>query len=1054
MALQLAKTTEPNEAHKKITWRLAHAVLNANQEYAWQLLENPARLRILTIDSLCAKICNQMPLLSKLGAQTKITEQAYPLYQQASTNLLHSTLLTDQHNVAIKTLLIHLDNRSEQLIYLCSAMLAKRSQWLRYIIRYSQQALSLKDLLEQGLQHIAIEAMQHTKHLLSNELDSEVLDLFNFSRQNLTPEISAIKQLPDTVTEQIETWKVIANLFLTKTGSIRKSIDKRSGFPAASNVSDLIIKNQRQTYKARWKDLQTKLEDNSSLISALQQIQNCPPLYYTEIQWNIIEALLSLLPRLVAELQLVFQQQHCIDFNELNIAAQRGLGEPDDPTDLALQLDYQIQHLLIDEFQDTSVSQFELIEQLITGWEPDDGRTVFIVGDPMQSIYRFRQAEVGLFLRAEQQGISDIPLKSLRLSLNFRSNQSLVEWSNVLFNEVFPSQADHHTGAVNFTPAATTRNAEAKIHYYANTDHTLIEEAKQIAKIIKTSKTQCADTSIAILIRSRWQLTEIIPALQAASINYQAVDIDTLAHCPAVQDLKTLTYALLHRADNLHWLALLRGPYGGIELKDLETIANADRKNTLWQSLQNYLKLSLSNTANLRLKKLVPTLQVIFNEQGQLSIRDWLQRAWLALGGKLIADQAEINNCLAYFDLIDELDQNNQLNELATLEQQLQKLFVKYANKEANPVQIMTIHKAKGLEFDQVILPNLNKRTSQDPSQLLLWLERPSEFGTNDLILAPIKSAATKQDSIYDYLRQLEKTKLEYETARLLYVAVTRAKSSLHLLTQITIDDDAILEPKKGSFLSLLWPHCQNEFMAKLKICDSNETDTTITEINPLKRLKTDWQLLNANNEPVEYQGMVTSSPQSLENIMNTNYRSSYIGTIIHETLAQIAIDGIQNWSAAKCQSEPQQKHWQIRLQQLNMPTADLIESLNTITQAIQNTLQDPRGQWILHPHTAHTAEFEITAIIDNKVKHLIIDRSFIDENGVRWIIDYKSASPQPGQAIDDFIHSQTSKYRSQLADYAKALSQLENRPCQCALYFPYCGLFHAWKYNTMVANV
>src|ERR1035438_729797 len=87
----------------------------------------------------------------------------------------------------------------------------------------------------------------------------------------------------------------------------------------------------------------------------------------------------------------------------------------------ALRLDYQIRHLLVDEFQDTSVSQYALLERLTAGWERGDGRTLFAVGDPMQSIYRFREAMVGLFLKACEEGIGDVTLEPLRLSANFRS---------------------------------------------------------------------------------------------------------------------------------------------------------------------------------------------------------------------------------------------------------------------------------------------------------------------------------------------------------------------------------------------------------------------------------------------------------------------------------------------------------------------------------------------------------------------------------------------------------------------------------------------------------
>ena len=94
---------------------------------------------------------------------------------------------------------------------------------------------------------------------------------------------------------------------------------------------------------------------------------------------------------------MVFRAERVIDFMELGIAARDALGQIDNPTEVAYRMDSRIEHLLVDEFQDTSRAQFELLEQLTGGWQPGDGRTLFLVGDPMQSIYRFRQAEVGLF---------------------------------------------------------------------------------------------------------------------------------------------------------------------------------------------------------------------------------------------------------------------------------------------------------------------------------------------------------------------------------------------------------------------------------------------------------------------------------------------------------------------------------------------------------------------------------------------------------------------------------------------------------------------------------
>ena len=96
---------------------------------------------------------------------------------------------------------------------------------------------------------------------------------------------------------------------------------------------------------------------------------------YTDDQWEVLGAILELLPRAAAQLKLVFAERGETDFTEIAQGAVRALGTPDNPTDLLLALDTRIKHILVDEFQDTSYSQYELLEKLTSGWERDDGRT-------------------------------------------------------------------------------------------------------------------------------------------------------------------------------------------------------------------------------------------------------------------------------------------------------------------------------------------------------------------------------------------------------------------------------------------------------------------------------------------------------------------------------------------------------------------------------------------------------------------------------------------------------------------------------------------------------
>lgn len=252
-----------------------------------------------------------------------------------------------------------------------------------------------------------------------------------------------------------EQWFGLAKLLLTLEGEWRKTIDVRSGFgPKDPNKTFILA-------------LLTELQNHPEFKESLNDILIAPPEKYSESQWEAITALTKLLPLLSAQLNLVFQEKGQVDFVELNAAALKALGSDEAPTDLALYLDYQIRHLLIDEFQDTSVTHLHLLEKITAGWEPNDGRTLFLVGDPMQSIYRFRNAEVGLFLRAQEQGIGNIFLEPLVLTMNFRSQANLVTWFNDAFSTVFPAVSDIATGRVPYTKSIAAKNADGNaVNFY------------------------------------------------------------------------------------------------------------------------------------------------------------------------------------------------------------------------------------------------------------------------------------------------------------------------------------------------------------------------------------------------------------------------------------------------------------------------------------------------------------------------------------------------------------------------------------------------------------
>ena len=458
--------TAPELAHQLLTYEGARRVLAQDRSRGWDLLGNPNQLRIETIDALCAAITRRMPWLSRFGGMPEISENAGDLYREAAQNSLRHV---EEDDPALSYLLLHLDNdfaRAEQLI---RQMLEKRDQWLRRT-GAKPDFQAVRRQLEASLEKRVLDHMEGLRDCFDPEVAAEIVSLCE------------LEAFPGSDIGDLPAWHKVADRLLTKSGKWRKRL---SGTLARLSGDDFFLEH-------------------------LAGVRGLPTPRFTESQWEAMQAAVSVLTLAVAELQLVFREQGRVDFAELAIRASDALGRIDLPSDLALALGHRIQHILVDEFQDTSYTQFELIEKLTAGWEPGDGRTLFLVGDPMQSIYRFRQADVSLFLKARREGIGSIHLEPLTLSLNFRSAPDVVAWVNRTFQQVLASEDDVESGAVAYSASVSgllEGQSEIGIHACLDGD----DEADRVVEILEADP----EERVAVLVRARTHLSEIVSAFQA-----------------------------------------------------------------------------------------------------------------------------------------------------------------------------------------------------------------------------------------------------------------------------------------------------------------------------------------------------------------------------------------------------------------------------------------------------------------------------------------------------------------------------------------------------------
>ncbi len=786
----------------------------------------------------------------------------------------------------------------------------------------------------------------------------------------------------------------------------------RAYFPDASAELAAELLTKTLTWRKRVARAQ-QFEGNEPARAALAALLAMPPARYSEAQWDALSAIVDLLAPALQQLLAVFAERGRVDFTEVAHGALLALGTPDEPTDLLLSMDVRIRHILVDEFQDTSTSQWQLLERLTAGWEAGDGRTLFAVGDPMQSVYRFRDAEVGLFLHARRAGLPNVALDALTLSTNFRSQAGIVDWVNAFFAPALPAEEDEATGAVPYSPSSANDPA---LLGDAACWHVFTERADEARRVVELVRK--AEGKTAILVRTRSHLDEIVPALKAAGLRFRAVDIEQLGERQVVQDLYALTRALMHPADRVAWLAILRAPWCGMDLPALSAHFEG-KSETVWELMQDVPELA-------RIRDILrPALE------GRLrgTLRDAVESTWLALGGPACVREAtELEDAEAYLDELERLEEAGTVPELSLLEERLDALYARPdVDAGEDAVEVMTIHKAKGLEFDTVIVPGLDRAPFGGDKPLFAW----KALAGDQLLLAPIDETGGGKDPIYQYVREREKESEDIEAGRLFYVAATRAKQRLHLTACVKLDDEGVPRaPRKRTLLALA-PAVPAPEPSPLAPPAGRGAGG---EGQALHRLPRDFTFPPAP-PPVAITAPPDASTESEQIEFSwVGETARHVGTVVHRWLQRIAEDELRGWDEKRVESlRPRVAR---ELERRGVPPAELEGAVALVVRSLTNSITDERGRWILGPHTEARSEYRVRAAGEGGVRTYVMDRVFTTMEGERWLVDYKTSRHQGGD-LEMFLQRERKRYAPQLDQY-----RASTRCTGVGLYFP---LLRAW---------
>jgi len=1100
---------------------LAQAALARSKARGWSLEAHPGRLRIQTIDSLNRWLASQLPLAARGAGGIDVMEAPDALYHKAARRALIDAEGDECLREDVERLFERLDNDFARFERLLIEMLRIRGHWLPVLLAGAAEGAplhargaELPARVEESLRAIVAERLRRASATIPRQLAAEGAWLAQEAAQRrargvgagraaamgsavvsptasasaapaaagatalATPAAAAVAEgrapwrawlEPPAPDEPLglRHWQGLAQLALTAEGEWRRSLSKREGFPP-----------EARALKARALDWIADLARIEGARDLLAELAALPQPALPEEDAAALASLARLLQLAASELAVVFAESGRVDFAHVAAAARQALAEEGAPTDLALCLGADIRHILVDEFQDTSIEQWKLLEALTAGWEEGDGRTLFVVGDPMQSIYQFREAEVGLFLRARTHGLGRLRLQPLALTRNFRALPEIISWLNEAFPRCFPPLDDARASAVQYRPCVAGRGSRGadegaggesgqqidagaiaepgpavdasagagsgpavQVHAMPRNDPDA--EPRAIVALIRELRARDPGASIAVLVASRAHAAPIAARLAAAGIAIAGVDLVPLGTYPVVRDLEALARALDHLADRTAWLAVLRAPWCGLTLSDLSKLLEETSGRTVWEAIHDAERVQrLDDGARARLIRTREALDRALGERDRLDPASWVEAAWLRLGGPAACrEEGDLARAQAFLAHLARWSAEPGWAGPLAIADRLEALYAPQDDAAPGAVQIMTIHRAKGLEFDAVIVPSLGRKLRATAEPLLRWLELPREPQGTDLLMAAIPHLWRRgEEPLSEYLKALANRRAANERVRLLYVAATRARSALHLFAEPPSagENGAAAAPAEGTLLAALWPAVAAELSGARAEASVGGEGQTRRSRSSLARLTADWRLpalppAASAPEPLRpalepWRPAPDPSQRTLEPRLGADKPCQAAIRVVCDQLRRCSREGRLPASPSGAAA----RMLRDRLMRLGLADEELEQGARRAAAMFEACIADPTLQWIFSAaHERAESPCRLAGLHADRLTSLTLDRTFVDAAGVRWIIQFGSTSHEAS-------HGGSSEADRTWAETARFLARaLGAEPVRAALYDP-----------------
>lgn len=1010
--------------------KLAGSVLEKYQGDRREMLLSGAELQITTIHGLCLRLCQRAPVESGLepGLKPLEEEEQKEFYKETVRKLIHDLFKlppdTPLRSALESRLLLH-NMYMDGFINEMASLISKRDQLIDLFsgIPLKKGKKAFERQLNENIKILVERHLQELLHIMKETPLAGKWGEFSIylEKQDAPCSRNFPTQLPGCAWSDLPSWQNVANILLTNKGQVRKRWGPRSGgLP-------------RGFSKTKWAYLLDHLDDR--IAPYLFESLSLPTSEALPGKDKAVFDLILLVSAALEKYKELCQSRGVIDYVDMELGALRGLGQMQNVTDVLLYWDRAIKHILVDEFQDTSLTQYKILQTLVSGWEEGDGRTLFLVGDPKQSIYRFRKAEVSLFYQAANgidcPGYDPFSLKRIVLKTNFRSSPELIDWVNDTFGQTVMVNPRKEFDDVDFIKAVASSLSEpskklVNLAVFMNKDSTAFprqDEADYLAyRVSRCLKDLSPGETIGILLFTRTHLSTYLEAFRKRKIPLRVKEGLKLAETPEVSHLANLARAIVRPHDDLAWYSAMRSPWITVPIHSIQTLLNSEG-HTVFQKIHS------TPTGDTFFENFKEAMKIARARLARDNLGTVVGKTWEMIGGPekvaSIMGVQGVANCLHFLDKLTRVEESTPEETIEKMEVMLGTLYDPSDPASAeSPVQMMTVHGAKGLEFDYCFIPWLDyspKKTGQNEKPAYL----AHSIGNTSLLVSRPDTRSGERDKVYDLLYKIEQGKTVSEAKRLFYVAVTRAKKAVFL--------SAVCGKRPPSSGPLKWIMDHFGVHKIEEDLREGEYGGTRIEINPyplsLDKVKRD--------EPVQIPDPREFMPESLPYRLVAPSQLAYFEPTMLDRVSEKEGSDIGRIRGKVMHLVLEHMASGIAIPDIHFIKRKLIlhgarkkeseKVAEEILEQVHRCQQDPFFTWIMRqdfPWSASEWAVEVRGkpgvIYSGKIDRIIFDGKKY------WVIDYKTNRPDIEEDEAVFIERMKREFLAQLKTYVKMVCSIK----------------------------